>query len=106
MTSHRSPETGTDQPGTAHAHLEAAARELGSSASGCRDTLVAAALSTARQAADTALLALAATRTADDGERTCQLLEAVASARATVLTCTMAIYRAEFEGEHAGEPTG
>jgi hypothetical protein len=80
-------------PDSARSHLEAAARALANSASDCTDALMASAMSTAQQAADTALLALAAVRADDEGERSSQLGETIASARATVLTCTMAIYR-------------
>ncbi|MFI8829243.1 tryptophan 2,3-dioxygenase family protein [Streptomyces sp. NPDC053431] len=66
---------------------------LGQVAADCHAPDQEAILSAALQAADTAMQALAALHTTDRWERLEQLREAVAGARATVLTCTMAIYR-------------
>ncbi|MFF3404147.1 hypothetical protein ACFYW6_37455 [Streptomyces sp. NPDC002659] len=79
---------------TALAYFAAGTQLLGLGASDCHDPDRDAVLWAALQAADTAVQALAALHTADRRERLEKLREAVAGARATVLTCTMAIYRA------------
>lgn len=56
---------------------------------------------TAEQAVETALQALAALRTSDRQQQLDHLREAVHSARATVLSCTMAVYRGQQQATSA-----